>query len=101
MKPLSKWWDGYNDNKIVLIDDLEIDSMKYLSHYLKLWGDPFGNLSGEIKGATINLNYECLYITSNYTILECIQNMAKDTKDGNGNVDMVLYEAIKRRFIEL
>lgn len=33
---------------------------------MKLWCDPFGYVSGEVKGGTIGLNYHRLTITSNY-----------------------------------
>lgn len=59
----------------MLIDDFEIDSLRYLGHYLKTWGDSYG-LDGEIKGGSIPLGYHTLYITSNYTIRECIESIA-------------------------
>lgn len=99
MKMISKWWDGYKDQEIVLIDDFELDSLTYMGHYLKLWADPFGKLSGEIKGATVNLNYKVLYVTSNYSIMACVEAIAKKTSDGS-LVDMELYHALKRRFTE-
>lgn len=68
IKPLSKWWDGYNQEDVVLIDDFELDSLKYLGHYLKLWADPYGLLHGEVKGGKVSLNFKKLYVTSNYTI---------------------------------
>lgn len=68
MKSLTKWWDGYNKEKIVLIDDWEKDSMKYLCHYLKLWADPYGQITGEVKGSILPLSYEVLIVTSNYSI---------------------------------
>lgn len=68
MKSLTKWWDGYQGEKIVLIDDLEKDTMKFLGHYMKIWGDPYGKITGEVKGSTIPLSYEVLIVTSNYSI---------------------------------
>ena len=68
MKSLSKWWDSYEQEDIVLIDDFEIDSMTYLGHLMKIWGDPYGRIRGEIKGSTIALNYKMLFVTSNYSI---------------------------------
>ncbi len=36
-------------------------------HDLKILGDPYGRLSNkEVKGSRITLNYEYLWITSNY-----------------------------------
>lgn len=90
MKPISKWWDGYRDQQEVLIDDLEKDS-KFLGHYLKLWGDPYGRFIGEVKGSTVPLTYTRIWITSNYSIAEVF----------NPDVDQQLYDAIRRRFTEL
>lgn len=87
MKQMNKWWDGYNNQETVLIDDLELDSLSYLGHYLKLWGDPYGTLDGEIKGSTIPLNYKKLYITSNYSIDQCVEAIAKKDEDGNKRID--------------
>lgn len=68
MKPANKWWDGYAQETDVLIDDFEKDGLKYLAHYLKLWGDPYGYLDGEVKGSKVALNYQRLWITSNYSL---------------------------------
>jgi len=66
-KSLNKWWDGYLGEPVVLLDDFELDSLRYLDHYLKIWADRY-SIRGEIKGGTIPLNYTHLYVTSNYTI---------------------------------
>lgn len=76
IKPCSKWWDGYNGQTDVLIDDFELNAMHYMGHFLKLWGDPYGQLDGEIKGGRAILGFHRLWITSNYTIEECILKMA-------------------------
>ena len=68
MKSLSKWWDNYSQERIVLIDDLELDSMKYLGHLMKIWADPYGKIRGEMKGTTVALNYKILFVTANYSI---------------------------------
>lgn len=66
MKANNKWWDGYVGEDIVLMDDLEMDCMKYLGHFLKIWGDPYGKIVGEIKGGHTKLCYSRLIVTSNY-----------------------------------
>lgn len=63
-KPQSKWWDGYNGEKFVLLDDLD-QSGSCLGHYLKIWLDVY-EATGEIKGGTIGLAYDQFWITSNY-----------------------------------
>lgn len=66
IKPQSKWWDGYTEEPVVILDDLDSDC---LSHYLKIWADKYG-CRGEIKGSTIALKHKVLVVTSNYAIHE-------------------------------
>ncbi|AUM61846.1 Rep [uncultured virus] len=87
LKAQNKWWDGYNGEENVLIDDFD-QGGKCLSHYLKIWGDSY-DLTGEIKGGTIKLGYKRFIITSNYTI---------DQLWGGEGGDPVLVAALERRF---
>lgn len=84
IKSQNKWWDGYVGQKNVLIDDFDRQG-ECLSHYIKIWSDVY-QTTGEVKGGTVNLNYNKIIITSNYSIDEIFCN------------DSVLCEAIKRRF---
>ena len=81
LKDINKWWDGYIDQKIVLIDDYD---SYILSHYLKIWADNYV-FNGEIKGGTVRCSYSVLFITSNYQIEELFENS-------------ILSNALKRRF---
>lgn len=90
-KANNKWWDGYSQEKHVLIDEVELNSFRdkwnNLGHNLKIWADPYGFISTEeIKGSTIALNYEVLWVTSNYHPMQ----LATD--------DSELLLAIQRRF---
>jgi len=84
VKAQNKWWDGYQGEEAVLIDDFDLQG-KCLGHYLKIWSDKW-KCTGEIKGSTIPLNFKRIYITSNYSI----NNIFGE--------DSVLEAAIKRRF---
>ena len=88
LKDTSKWWDGYVDQKIVLIDDYD---SKSFSHYLKIWADNYVFV-GEIKGGTVKCCYSVLFITSNYTINDIFYD--KDNKLNS----FILINAIERRF---
>lgn len=88
LKPQSKWWDGYEGQDYVLLDDL--DTMT-LSHYLKIWDDKYA-CTGEIKGATVPLPFKRFIVTSNYSIR---QLMDKDRVEDEG-----LFEALYRRFVQ-
>lgn len=90
-KSNNKWWDGYNNEKNVLIDDLDKTSIK-LSYYLKIWGDNY-RFNAEIKGGIIQPIYNKLIITSNYDI----KNLFYDEY----NPDYELINALKRRYEEI
>lgn len=81
---------------MVLIDDFDTAGGVALSHYLKRWSDRYG-LSGEVKGSTINLNYEWLVITSNHTISDLFGPDREE--DGKSAVaKRTLVAALERRF---
>lgn len=61
-KAQNKWWDGYNGQETVLLDDLDTS---VLGHYLKIWSDRW-SCTGETKGGTIHLRHRLFVITSNY-----------------------------------
>ena len=65
-KAQNKWWDGYDNQDVVIIDDLDTAT---LGHYLKIWGDRYP-CTGEIKCGTVQLVHKKLIITSNYSISE-------------------------------
>lgn len=50
MKLSNKWWDGYQGQDAVILDDLDPERAKCLAQHLKHWADPWGKMPGEIKG---------------------------------------------------
>lgn len=85
-KALNHWWDGYVGESVVIIDEWEIGSGKFLGHHLKIWSDRYP-FKMEIKGSTLPLQRpKRIIITSNYTIDECFGS------------DRMLCAAIHRRF---
>jgi len=62
LKPQSKWFDGYNGQKTMILDDLDTN---VLGHYLKIWADKYA-CTGETKGGTIHLQHHLFIVTSNY-----------------------------------
>lgn len=83
-KAQNKWWDGYDGQKVVLLDDFDKKG-ECLSHYLKIWADRYA-CTGEIKNGNTQLSHDMFYITSNYEIEDIF----------GGDVELV--RAIKRRF---
>lgn len=83
-KPLNKWWDGYNNEDIVILDDWD-RSTNFLWNHLKIWADKYSFI-GESKGGSRRLRPKQIVVTSNYKPSDLI------TDDG------ALLEAIERRF---
>jgi len=82
LKAQNKWWDGYQNESNVLLDDFDC---KALGHYLKIWADKYCFMA-ECKGSSIQIRPKHFIITSNYSIDELFGE------------DPVLAAAIKRRF---
>lgn len=82
-KPANKWWDGYDGEEVVLIEDIDLTHDK-LSHLLKIWLDRYP-FYAEIKGTYIKIRPAKIIITSNYRPDEIFK-------------DDMLIEALERRF---
>lgn len=89
-KPSSKWWDGYDGQQVVVIEDLDTE---HLAHLLKIWADKWA-CTGEVKGGTVPLRHEVLVVTSNYSITELL---TRNLREGQPS-DVMLIEALGRRF---
>lgn len=87
LKNLNKWWDGYQGEDCVVIEEVNPDNTAWIAPYLKLWGDkwPF---TAEIKGSSRMIRPKRVIITSNYSI----QAMGFPVQDA---------AAIRRRFVEI
>lgn len=82
IKAQNKWFDGYQGEKTILLDDYDCGRM--LGHYLKIWFDKW-SCTGEVKGGTVHLQHHEFVVTSNYSIEEMFPD------------DFVLQQAIRRR----
>lgn len=64
LKNCNRWWDGYTDQAIVIIEDLDVKH-DYLAHNLKHWGDRYAFLA-EVKGSSMKIRPRKIIVTSNY-----------------------------------
>ncbi len=84
LKMQNKWWDGYQEQDIVYMEDLDLGA-KVLGHHIKLWSDRY-EFTAECKGFSLKIRPKRFIVTSNYRI----EHIFAD--------DLVMQEAILRRF---
>lgn len=81
MKDLSKWWDRYDSEDTVFIDEWSPDVK--LDREIKIWADRT-SFNAEVKGGGMSIRPKRIIICSNYTIAECFSGVQR--------------EAVERRF---
>lgn len=87
-KTLNKWWDTYDGEQVVLVEDIEQEHAKFMSHHLKIWGDLFP-FPAEIKGCMTKLRPLHVIVTSQYDVNEIWP------------MDVKIQEAINRRYFKV
>jgi len=87
IKNINKWWDGYTDQQVVHIDELDPTHTSFMTAFLKKWVDkwPF---NAEVKGSSKTIRPPKVIVTSNYSIDEM-------------NFPPADLPALKRRFREI
>lgn len=86
-KPNNKWYDGYQQEDVVVIDDLD-DTHEYMGYELKKLADAYCYLV-EVKNSSMYIRPRQCIVTSQYTIREIWSN------------DQKTCEALERRFKEV
>lgn len=64
IKMPNKWWDGYENEATVLLDDIGLEH-KCLGYHFKIWADHYP-FAAETKGATVKIRPSKIVVTSNY-----------------------------------
>lgn len=83
IKQCNKWWDGYADEEVVIIDDLD-PSHEYMGYLLNQWADHYP-FPAEVKGGQTKIRPRKLIITSRYTPDQIFK-------------DISMFNSINRRF---
>lgn len=82
-KLCNKWWDGYQGQRNVIMDDIGLEH-ECLAQQLKIWADHYSCIL-ETKGGAVPSEFTAFVVTSQYRI----EDIFKDEKT---------QEALKRRF---
>lgn len=86
-KRINKWWDGYNHEEVVLIDDID-DKHEFIAHDLKRWADRYA-FSCEVKGGNLKaVRPKHVIVTSQYRIGQIFKDPEAES-------------ALRRRFHEV
>lgn len=72
-KQLNKWWDGYTNEDIVVIEEWSPKN-EVSGSQLKIWADRYP-FPGQIKGGTLQkIRPNKIIVLSNYTISQCFEH---------------------------
>lgn len=88
-KMKNKWWNGYQGEATVVMEDVGHEHTSWLGPFLKEWADwkPF---TCEIKGTSANIRPERFVVTSQYSLKQLFYKPEEDNET---------FYALKRRFI--
>lgn len=84
-KNLSKWWDGYAWEPVIVLEDVDPSHGSWLGYFLKIWADHYA-FNAEVKCGMLRIRPLIVIVTSQYELHECFE-------------DMKTVDALNRRFV--
>jgi len=84
VKMMNKWWDNYDGEAAVIVEDFDPNYGQSMGYFLKIWADRYA-FPAEIKCHKIDIRPKKIIVTSQYTIEACFN-------------DANTIAALKRRF---
>lgn len=72
-KMRNKWWDGYEFEEVVILDDVDPRMEDWISAFLKDWADHH-RIRVEIKNTSACIRPRRLIVTSQYSIDQCFKD---------------------------
>lgn len=76
LKDLNKWWNGYEHQRVTIIEEADPKRCEHLASYFKKWADKW-SFTAECKGTVIPAcRPEYIIVTSNYCIDTCFPEPA-------------------------
>jgi len=73
-KGLNKWWDHYNGEDVVIIEEWSPKQDQFLADKLKIWSDHYPFIA-EKKGTSCYIRPKKIIITSNYCMEDCFADL--------------------------
>lgn len=73
----NKWWDGYLGEDVSIIDDFAPGFPTEIKQAMKIWTDRYA-FRAESKGSSARIRPPYIFVTSNYSILQCFGKLGKD-----------------------
>jgi hypothetical protein len=70
---MSKWWDGYRGQNLVVLNDFEPSHGPFLGYFLKIWADHYA-FNAEVKGGMLKIRPAKLIVTSQYALEDCFED---------------------------
>ena len=87
---MNKWWDGYDGEDVIVLDDFAPEHGKYLGYFLKIWADHYV-FNAEVKGGMLKIRPKHIIITSQYSLHDCFEEretvLALNRRFGIWNMD--------------